>query len=76
MTAADRRFYGALLLAFGTLFIAGGWLAAFTSVGALLIFSGTVMLLAAPLLLRSLRVGALALGLVGLGWGLPWVASL
>jgi hypothetical protein len=76
MTGEDRRFYGLLLLTFGPLFIAGGWLAAFTLVGAVLIFAGTLMLLAAPILLRSIRVVAVALGLVAAGWGWPWVASL
>lgn len=76
MTAADRRFYGTLPLAFGPLFIAGGWLAAFTTVGALLMFTGAAMLLAAPVLLRSYRILPLSLGLVALGCGLPWVASL
>ena len=78
MTGEDRRFYGLLLLAFGPLFLAGGWLASFTAVGAVLIFAGTAMLLAAPLLLRSIRAGAVALGLVaaGWGWGWPWVAGL
>jgi hypothetical protein len=39
-------------------------------------FTGTAMLLAAPLLPGSYRVLPLSLGLVALGWGLPWVASL
>jgi hypothetical protein len=73
MTGADRRFYGTLLLVFGPLFIAGGWLAAFTMVGALLIFTGAAMLLAAPVILRSFRIAPLSLGLVALGLGWPWV---
>jgi hypothetical protein len=76
MTPADRRFYGILLLAFGPLFIAGGWLASFTLVGAVLIFAGAAMLLVAPILLRSFKVTLLSLGLVGLGWGWPWIVSL
>jgi hypothetical protein len=76
MTGEDRRFYGLLLLAFGPLFIAGGWLASFTLVGVALIVAGSAMLLAAPLLLRSIRVFALACGLVVVGWGWPWMVSL
>jgi hypothetical protein len=76
MTESDRRFLVVLLLTFGALFIAGGWLAAFTAVGAMLIYTGTAMLLAAPILLRSLKVGSVSLGLLALGWGMPWVASL
>lgn len=76
MTREDRRFYGLLLLTFGPLFIVGGWLAAFTMVGAVLILAGSLMLLAAPILLRSVRTFAVACGLVVAGWGWPWVASL
>ena len=76
MSDADRHFYGVLLLVFGPLFIAGGWLAAFTGVGALLIFAGIAMLLAAPVFLRSLRILFFSLGLATLGLGWPWVASL
>jgi hypothetical protein len=76
MTDADRRFYGILLLTFGPLFVLGGWLAAFTEVGALLILAGCAMLLVAPVLLRSVRVLALALGLVTFGLGWPWAVRL
>jgi len=76
MSSSDRRFYGALLLVFGPLFIAGGWLAAFTDVGFLFILTGAAMILAAPILLRSFRILPLSLGLVALGLGWPWAVSL
>lgn len=76
MTGSDRRFYAALMLVFGPLFIAGGWLASFTAVGAALIFAGTAMLIAAPILLRSLRVVPVSIGLVVFGWAWPWVLTL
>jgi hypothetical protein len=76
VTAADRRFYGILLLAFGSLFILGGWLAAFTPVGAFLIFAGSAMLIAAPLVLWSHRPVPLAFALLAAGWGWPWMLTL
>jgi hypothetical protein len=76
MTGADRRFYGTLLLVFGPLFVAGGWLAAFTDVGFVLILAGAVMILAAPIMLRSIRVLPLSLGLVALGLGWPLAVGL
>jgi hypothetical protein len=48
MSLEDQRFYGKLLLVFGPLFIAGGWLAAFTDVGAVLIFVGAAMIWRRP----------------------------
>jgi ABC-type molybdate transport system permease subunit len=76
MTAADRRFYGTLLLVFGPLFLAGGWLAAFTEVGFIFILTGAAMILAAPIMLRSIRVLPLSLGLVALGLGWPLALGL
>ena len=73
MTSEDARFYGLLALLFGPLFIAGGWLAAFTDVGFMLYVAGTAMLLLAPLLRRSLNVAAAALALLAVGWGWPFV---
>ena len=73
MTGEDARFYGLLALLFGPLFIAGGWLAAFTDVGFMLYVAGTAMLLLAPLLRRSLNVVAAALALLAVGWGWPFV---
>ncbi|MPZ49616.1 MAG: hypothetical protein GEU75_10025 [Dehalococcoidia bacterium] len=73
MKAEDRRFYGILALAFGPLFIAGGWLAAFTDVGWVLILLGAAMLLASPVLLRSLRTVPLVAILVALGLGWPYL---
>ena len=73
MTSEDARFYGLLALLFGPLFIAGGWLAAFTDVGFMLYVAGTAMLLLAPLLRRSLNVVAAALALLAVGWGWPFV---
>jgi len=71
----STRFYGRLALVFGPLFIAGGWLAAFTEVGAVLIFAGTAMLLASVALLRTWQSVALAAAalLIGLGW--PFLLS-
>jgi len=73
VTSEDARFYGLLALLFGPLFIAGGWLAAFTDVGFMLYVAGTAMLLLAPLLRRSLNVVAAALALLAVGWGWPFV---
>ena len=76
MTAEDRAFYGRLLLVFGVLFIAGGWLASFTLVGALLIFAGSLMLIVAPILLRSIKTAPAALALLAAGWGWPFLLAL
>lgn len=71
----DLRFYGRLMLVFGPLFILGGWLAAFTDVGAWMIFAGAAMLLASVALLRTRQSVALAAAalLIGLGW--PFLLS-
>ena len=73
MTREDARFYGLPALVFGPLFIAGGWLAAFTEVGFALILAGTAMLLAAPVLWHSAKVAVAALALIIIGWGWPFV---
>jgi hypothetical protein len=75
VTADDRRFYAVLFHMFGPLFIAGGWLAAFTLVGSALIRAGTGMLILSPLPLRSVRSLAAALGLVVLGWTWPGLVA-
>jgi len=76
MSAEDNHFFGALTLFFGPLFIAGGWLAAFTDVGLGFILAGTAMLAATPLLWRSWRAALLAAALVTTGWTWPLLLSL
>ena len=71
----STRFYGRLALVFGPLFIAGGWLAALTEVGAVLIFAGTAMLLMSALLLRTWPSAIVAAGALVITWGLPFLAS-
>lgn len=53
---ADRRFLRRLLLVSGPAFVLGGWLAAFSVIGALLIFTGIGMLAAGMLLLTRVPV--------------------
>ena len=55
MTPTDRRFTAWLLLAFGPLFILGGFAAAFTDEGALLVYLGLAMAVTAGLLFTRLR---------------------
>lgn len=76
MGSDERRFWGVLTLVFGPLFIAGGWLAAFTDVGLVLIFAGSLMLLVSPVLLHSCRAVPVVALLLALGWGWPWLLSL
>lgn len=65
MTPADRRFTSRLFLAFGPLFVVGGFLASFTVEGALLVFIGLAMLVTGALLFTPLRlVLAVAAGVV------------
>jgi hypothetical protein len=73
MTADARNFYGKLGLTFGPLFIVGGWLAAFTEVGAVLIVAGVVMVIVAPVLLQSWKLVPVALATVAVGLGWPFV---
>ena len=65
MSAADRRFASWLLIVFGPLFVLGGFLAAFTDVGALCVFAGLAML-ASGLLLRTPTHHWIAFG-IGIG---------
>ena len=60
MTEADRRFYRRLLMIAGPAFVVGGFLAAFTLVGALLIFAGLGMFLSGLLLWTRLPVPVVA----------------
>ncbi len=76
MNAEDARFFGSLAFVFGPLFMAGGWLAAFTDVGLGLILAGTAMLAAAPLLRRSWRTALPAAALLTTGWAWPLLISL
>ncbi len=59
---ADRRFARQVCAVFGLPFVAGGYLAAFTVVGAWLVFIGMGMLVSAALLWTRLptAIGALA----------------
>ncbi len=56
MNAQDRRFLRRLLLVFGPLFVLGGFFAAFTVVGAVLIFVGVGMFATGLLLFTRLPV--------------------
>jgi hypothetical protein len=73
MTREDATFYGRLALVSGPALIVGGWLAAFTDVGLAFILAGSVMLLASPLLLHSLKAAVLALTLLVLAWTWPYL---
>ena len=65
MTPADRRFTAWLLLGFGPLFVLGGFAAAFTEVGAMLVFLGLAMLVTGALIFTPLRlILAVAAGVV------------
>ncbi len=73
MEDRDRRFWTILALTAGPLLQAGGWLAAFTEIGALFVIAGSAMSLAGFALLP--RAVTFAAGLFGLaigGWG--WLA--
>lgn len=71
VTREDLRFYGLLALAFGVLFLAGGRIAAFTIIGAVLMLAGSLMLLVAPLLLQSLKVMVVSMLFIVLLWTVP-----
>ena len=69
-TYETRAFVSTLFLVLGPFFQLGGWGAAFTDIGAILVFSGTAMSLAGFLLLPTPRRAILAaLGLLAGGWG-------
>lgn len=68
-----RRFYSTLFLAFAPLFMLGGWIAAFTDVGAGLIYLGSLLAILGFALQPSCRRGAAAVGALAAGWGLPLV---
>ncbi len=76
MTASDWHTMGMFALVFGPLFIVGGWLAAFTGVGFALIVLGAAMLLASPVLLRSIRMVPVVAVLVAFGLGWPLLLAL
>lgn len=65
---ADRRFYSTLFLVFAPLFMAGGWLATFTEIGAALIVGGSALAVAGFALRPSLRTGAVAALELAAGW--------
>ena len=65
MAPADRWFTSRLFLVFGPLFVFGGFLAALTEVGAVLVFSGLAMFVTGILLCTPLRtVLAVAAGVI------------
>lgn len=61
MTKSDRRFTAWLLMAFGPLFVVGGFGFAFTVEGALLVFVGLAMLVTGGLLFSRLPLYACVL---------------
>jgi len=65
-----RNFVSTLFLVFGPLFQLGGWGAAFTDIGAILVFTGTAMSLAGFLLFPTIRRAIVSLlGILAGGWG-------
>lgn len=65
MGDADRRFLRILLVVSGPLFVGGGFLAAFTVIGAVLVFVGLGMLVTGVLLFTRLpAVASMLTGLV------------
>lgn len=68
--AADRSFYSMLLLVFGPVVQFGGWLAAFTGIGAAMVIGGAVMSVAGGLIYPTpKRILAAGIGVVaGGGW--------
>jgi hypothetical protein len=64
----DRRFYSTLFLCLAPAFMAGGWLAAFTDVGAGLIYLGSGMAVAGAFVRPSLARAAIAVGDLAAGW--------
>lgn len=70
MTSADRRFYSWLMIAFGPLFVLGGFGAAFTTMGALFVWTGLAMLAAGVLLRTPLPGWTAVLVATVMWWGL------
>jgi hypothetical protein len=69
-----RTFVSSLFLAFGPLFQLGGWAAAFTDIGAILVFTGTGMSLAGLALRPTVSRGLVSvLGILAGGWGWQFV---
>jgi hypothetical protein len=62
MTRADRRFLSTLLLVFGPLFVAGGFLAAFTLEGTVYVYIGVAMFVTGILLRTRLPLLAALVG--------------
>lgn len=58
----DRRFYSWLAIVFGVLFVLGGFVAAFTSMGAIFIWFGLALLLAGIGLRTRLPAAVVAVG--------------
>jgi hypothetical protein len=74
MTAADRRFASNLFLVFGPLFVAGGFLAAFTDPGALFVYLGVAMFVTGLLLRTRLpTAAAVAAGVMLFCLELAWL---
>ncbi len=67
-TPETRPFYSTLFLVFAPGFMAGGWLVAFTEVGAGLIFLGSAMAVSGAVLRPSLKRGLLAVAELAAGW--------
>lgn len=72
-----HRFYSTLFPVFAPGFMAGGWLVAFTEVGAGLIFLGSAMAVLGIVFRPRLKRGLLAVAELAAGWLLvPGVLSL
>lgn len=72
--ATDRPFYSTLLLAFGPVVQIGGWLAAFTDIGAAMAIGGALMSVAGGLVYPTPR-RILAAG-IGVFAGGGWILAL
>lgn len=72
--ATDRSFYSMLLLVFGPVVQVGGWLAAFTDIGAAMVIGGALMSVAGGLVYPTPR-RILAAG-IGVFAGGGWILAL
>jgi len=74
LSAADRRFTSALFLLFGPLSVVGGFLAAFSEPGAVLVYFGAAMFVSGLLLRTRLPVVvAVGIGLALFCLQLAWL---
>ena len=76
MAPADRRFFSWLFIGVGPLFVLGGFAAAFTDVGAVLVYFGVAMLCGGLLLRTRLpAVAAFGAGISVFGVLTAWLVA-